>query len=350
MRYRALLRVILLVWIHISLVSATLNHHQAKEFTELARLFVAESHHQIKNNRSLAHKLVLERFLKQAAVILGITFTAFTLEKIKIAFRYQVRRVINPDYETAKSKRNNANTNAKFNPINKENGNRKKTNDINNAITKETARVRRVETLLNNPDLARHVLTKEEIAAQCEEWLNSTHPRLVGRNGEQLTWRQAILSGLYAIYFGTTMCTIEQEWLRFLCHATVEDGGNRPILLRMNGKHFTAKQAVDELDFFHVQIGVGDVLNHNCRAKENYMQAHQTYATADYDEGGVLHRRLGQQLHRQIGKGSNKEKENRIFRLFASVAPITKHHFDERPIDDNRSTIWVNGIQCLVDY
>jgi len=170
MRYRALLRVILLVWTHISLVSATLNHHQAKEFTELARLFVAENHHQIKNNRSLAHKLVLERFLKQAAVILGITFTAFTLEKvsyvparlalkraqnfplpfdtspssipsqIKIAFRYQVRRVINPDYETAKSKRNNANTNAKFNPINKENGNRKKTNDINNAITKETAR------------------------------------------------------------------------------------------------------------------------------------------------------------------------------------------------------------------
>tara|TARA_B110000483_G_scaffold233728_1_gene302848 strand:- start:1003 stop:1440 length:438 start_codon:yes stop_codon:yes gene_type:complete len=143
MRYRALLRVILLVWIHISLVSATLNHHQAKEFTELARLFVAENHHQSKNNRSLAHKLVMERFLKQAAVILGITFTAFTLEKvsyvparlalkraqnfplpfdtspssipsqIKAAFRYQVAKFMDPErIKASKDKQNDARSDA----------------------------------------------------------------------------------------------------------------------------------------------------------------------------------------------------------------------------------------------
>lgn len=104
---------ILLVWIHISLVSATLNHHQAKEFTELARLFVAENHHQSKNNRSLAHKLVMERFLKQAAVILGITFTAFTLEKIKAAFRYQVAKFMDPErIKASKDKQNDARSDA----------------------------------------------------------------------------------------------------------------------------------------------------------------------------------------------------------------------------------------------
>ena len=60
------------------------------------------------------------------------------------------------------------------------------------------------------------MLTKEQIAAQCELWLDETDDRLVGRDGEVLTWRQAIVSGLFAIYFGTTRRTLEIEWLRWL--------------------------------------------------------------------------------------------------------------------------------------
>jgi hypothetical protein len=35
--------------------------------------------------------------------------------------------------------------------------------------------------------------------------------------------------------------------------------------------------------------------------------------------------------------------------VFASVAPITKHYFDDRPINEElRSTIWLKGTQCRV--
>lgn len=203
-----------------------------------------------------------------------------------------------------------------------------------------------------NPNIADRVLTKEQIADQCELWLNSTDDRLVGRNGEVLTWRAAIVSGSFAIYFGTTMRKLEDEWLRWLTERGSDLPGkkkNRPVLRRMNGDIITMKEAEVELGFWCAEVGVGDILNHNCRGKEDYLQTHLTNATRDIDDDDKPHCRLGQQLHRCIGKGSIKQKENRIYRVFASVAPITKHHFDDRPIDvKRRKLIWLNGIQCQV--
>ena len=198
------------------------------------------------------------------------------------------------------------------------------------------------------------MLTKEQIAAQCELWLDETDDRLVGRDGEVLTWRQAIVSGLFAIYFGTTRRTLEIEWLRWLTERGsslpgAENGRNRPVLRRMTGETITMKEAEDELGFWCAEVGVGDIVNHNCRGKEDYLQTHLTNSTRDIDDTGKPHCRLGQQLHRCIGKGAIEEKENEIFRVFASVAPITKHYFDLRPINEElRSTIWLKGTQCRV--
>ena len=196
------------------------------------------------------------------------------------------------------------------------------------------------------------MLTKEQIAAQCELWLDETDDRLVGRDGEVLTWRQAIVSGLFAIYFGTTRRTLEIEWLRWLTERGSGLPGldkNRPVLRRMTGETITPKEAEDELGFWCAEVGVGDIVNHNCRGKEDYLQTHLTNSTRDIDDTGKPHCRLGQQLHRCIGKGPIEEKENEIFRVFASVAPITKHYFDLRPINEElRSTIWLKGTQCRV--
>ena len=205
--------------------------------------------------------------------------------------------------------------------------------------------------MLDNPELAPKVLFEEQIEAWCEKWLDTPFPR---RNsaGQELTWREAIISGEFAIYFGTTRRTLEEEWLGFLTTRGLPQGGkNRPILQRANGNpHFTPKEAERELGFFCVEVGVGDLLHHNCRAKEDYLQGHQTRVTADIDENGDQHRRLGQQLHRYPGKGSRKQAPgDHIYRVFASVAPITKHHFV--PLDNpNRRTLWVNNVECRVVY
>lgn len=196
------------------------------------------------------------------------------------------------------------------------------------------------------------MLSKEQIAAQCEDWLDSTDPRLVGTDGKLLTWRQAIASGKFAIYFGTTMRTLEIEWLRWLTTRGLPGGScrNRPVLQRMDGSLFTMKEAEDELGFWCAEVGVGDNLNHNCRGKEDYLQAYLTNTTSDIDENDEPHRRLGQQLHRYVGKGGIKETPNRIFRVFASVAPITKHGFDLPLDDERRRIICINGIECQVVY
>ena len=127
------------------------------------------------------------------------------------------------------------------------------------------------------------MLTKEQIAAQCELWLDETDDRLVGRDGEVLTWRQAIVSGLFAIYFGTTRRTLEIEWLRWLTERGLpgaENGRNRPVLRRMTGETITMKEAEDELGFWCAEVGVGDIVNHNCRGKEDYLQTHLTNSTS----------------------------------------------------------------------
>jgi len=219
-----------------------------------------------------------------------------------------------------------------------------------NAKLKEERRQQREKTLLENPDLAPEVLSKEEIASWCEEWLGTPFPRL-NSAGEKLTWKTAISSGDWAIYFGTTRRQLKEEWLGFLTTRGLPQGGrNRPILQRANGTRFTPKQAERELGFFCVEVGVGDLLHHTCRGKEDYLQTHQTCATADIDEYNVPHRRLGQQLHREISKGSIKQEPgDHMYRVFATVAPITKHYFV--PLDNrNRRTIWLNNVECRVVY
>mmetsp|Transcript_3479 Transcript_3479/g.15885 ORF Transcript_3479/g.15885 Transcript_3479/m.15885 type:complete len:351 (-) Transcript_3479:47-1099(-) len=348
MKYRALLRVILLVWLHVTIVSAA---RYPKEFTELAREFIAAKHNIPRGRQTLTFsqdQLTMEEFVKRGAAIIGI---ACSLEKVRKAFLTIVGRLKKPDQRKAANKKSND----IHNPINKANGSQAVHHSKEAAKLKETSRVNREVTLRKNPKIANHVLTKEQIAAQCELWLDETDDRLVGRDGEVLTWRQAIVSGLFAIYFGTTRRTLKIEWLRWLtergsslpCHA--KNGRNRPVLRRMTGETITMKEAEDELGFWCAEVGVGDIVNHNCRGKEDYLQTHLTNSTRDIDDTGKPHCRLGQQLHRCIGKGAIEEKENEIFRVFASVAPITKHYFDLRPINEElRSTIWLKGTQCRV--
>lgn len=87
MRYRALLRVILLVWVHVTFVSAAPRYQHPAELGELLQRFITEGHQvfppithaaflQGGSWRTTAQLLVLEEFLRIAGGILGIAYTA----------------------------------------------------------------------------------------------------------------------------------------------------------------------------------------------------------------------------------------------------------------------------------
>lgn len=70
MRYRALLRVILLVWVHVTLVCAAPRYPKA--FIDLAQEFIAEKHVVGKGHQTLGQKLIIEAFVERGAAIIGM--------------------------------------------------------------------------------------------------------------------------------------------------------------------------------------------------------------------------------------------------------------------------------------
>mmetsp|Transcript_363 Transcript_363/g.1397 ORF Transcript_363/g.1397 Transcript_363/m.1397 type:complete len:353 (-) Transcript_363:50-1108(-) len=352
MRHLALVRAFLLVWVHLALVTAT--HPQALH--ALAQRWIDDGHRFWRHPNAEQTRIAAE-FVALAASILTAAGIIRTNDQVKTTFKAVVKgrnRTISGAAQAAYAERKASGAEqayqAKAYFERKASGVQKAYQAKANAKLKEERRQQREKTLLENPDLAPEVLSKEEIASWCEEWLGTPFPRL-NSAGEKLTWKTAISSGDWAIYFGTTRRQLKEEWLGFLTTRGLPQGGrNRPILQRANGTRFTPKQAERELGFFCVEVGVGDLLHHTCRGKEDYLQTHQTCATADIDEYNVPHRRLGQQLHREISKGSIKQEPgDHMYRVFATVAPITKHYFV--PLDNrNRRTIWLNNVECRVVY
>lgn len=158
MKYRALLRVILLVWIHVTIVYAAPRYRYPKEFTELAREFIAAKHNIPAGHQTLAQKLTMEEFVKRGAAIIGIacslkkvsyvparlapngsqnfprlfdTSPSSIQSQVRQAFLQIVSRLKKPDLHKEANKIQNSKNNAINNAIN---------NPINNAKLKETTR------------------------------------------------------------------------------------------------------------------------------------------------------------------------------------------------------------------
>ena len=161
MKYRALLRVILLVWLHVTIVYAAPRY--PKEFTELAREFIAAKHNIPRGHQTLAQKLTMESFVKRGAAIIGIacslkkvsyvparlapngsqnfprlfdTSPSSIQSQVRSAFVNIVSRLKNPDGR----KEANKISNDIHNPINKANGSQAASSKIFNAKLKETTR------------------------------------------------------------------------------------------------------------------------------------------------------------------------------------------------------------------
>ena len=117
-----------------------------------------------------------------------------------------------------------------------------------------------------------------------------------------------------------------------------DDSDDRPF--------FTMKEAEEELGFVAVEIESFRLRQSACDL-EAYLQ-NELFLMHCEEVDGVVHRRLGIQLHRAIGMGMahagvNEQAPEYCCTVFAAIAPITNAHWDESHDHPLRRWMELNG-------
>ena len=191
-------------------------------------------------------------------------------------------------------------------------------------------------TIHANLDMARGWMDQTKVDNEVQRLWSTRRYDVFG----DLTLTEVVESMAFSIYFGTTSRIRSEEAFTVFGRLF----GKGPILVRPNGRHFTAKEAEDELGFVCVDLDVYSLNNTACGVEKGLQQKLSGH------HGRTI---KGVQLHRRAGAGNNKEKKNydptkHCTYVFMTVARITAHNFHLPDSDDRRWDMEVNGVQVRI--
>ena len=207
------------------------------------------------------------------------------------------------------------------------------------------------QRIRDNPHMPAPELECEEVETICEDWMGTTDPEGYFRlgNGDELTWGEAMLSGEYCFYFGTTKRALEDECFRWMTPRGRPGGGrNNPILKRPDDSEFTMAQVKEELGFHVVELLSFQTRLDACAVEEYLQRTITSMHEVVVDGDPEPHRPLGIQLHRFPAKGPHSSEEAEVVAVFVCVGRITKSNFDLPYGDPRRRLMEINGVPVKV--